>query len=566
MHLQSLHHVSVLAAAVYSTATFAGPLAQGPTVQTTAATFVGNASISGIDQFLGIPFAHPPVGALRFANPEPLALSALANPFQATAYGPGCLQDPLFGLYNGLSENCLTLNIIRPSGIPSSASLPVLFWIYGGGNENGQSIYYNGTALVQYSIQIGQPVIYVATNYRLSGFGFLNSPAFQALNSSNLGLKDQYLALEWAHVNIAAFGGNPNKTVIFGESAGAWDCQSQLHRAYSLNETKRLFQGMITESGSAGTLSAPQIQPPAAGVAAYNNLLNQTNCTHAANSVACLRQVDVSVLSPLLVEGAFGFQYTLDHDWFDKNLTEILVNYEFAKIPIIHGCNLDEGSVFMPDPFNPPNRTALIDYVTPLLNNASALAKNVVGVYESLNDTALGKGFNSDPTAGHDFWTAVAVYGDVNMHLGRRAFLKLASKRVPAWGYYFKQQPPLSQMNLSYEYPGLSSEYARRVAVQHGSELAYVFGEASHLEGATPGDVNVTTTVMNAWISFAYKLNPNNKGVPHWPVYNSTKQGVTLVLADQGNETISAQPDILRQKVYGAWNTALKKIGRPALY
>ncbi|EXJ92856.1 hypothetical protein A1O3_01410 [Capronia epimyces CBS 606.96] len=542
--------------------------ARGPIVYAAAGTFVANASIAGLDQFLGIPYAVPPVGDLRFSNPQPFPPSALANPFLATAYGPGCLQDPAFALYNGLSEDCLTLNIVRPQRRPSEEPLPVLFFIHGGGNLNGQSIFYNGTALVQYSVQIGRPVIYVSCNYRLAGFGFLNSPAFQAQGLSNLGLKDQYLALEWTHENIASFGGNPNQTIVFGESAGAWDAQAQLHRAYSLNQTNRLFQGMITQSGSAGglRLGPLPVEAPSTRAPAFQGLLHMTNCTQASDSVACLRNVDVSVLSPLLVEGDFGTSYTLDNDWFKTNSTALMVDYELARIPIIHGCNLNEGSIFLPDPFNPPDSGALVEYVTPLLDNSTSLAKDLVQVYEKLTSEALGKGYNGDPTANHTFWTAVAVYGDVFFHLGGRAFLKQASERVPAWGYSFRQQPPLSQLNLSYEYPGSSEAYAKRIGVHHGAELAYVFGEVSHLEGATAGDMQVSTTMMSAWISFAYTLDPNAEGVPHWPRYSEMESGVRLVLAEQGNQSISAQPDTLRQEVYEAWNAAMVHLGREPLY
>lgn len=556
---------TVALAASIIASVFAAPQAPCPTVHAAAATYVGNTSIPGLDQFLGIPYAVPPVGHLRLSNPQPLPPSALANPFMATAYGPGCLQDPAFALYNGLSEDCLTLNVIRPQNVPSDEPLPILFFIHGGGNVNGQSILYNGTALVQYSVQIGRPVIYVACNYRLAGFGFLNSPTFQVQGLSNLGLKDQYLALEWAHENIASFGGDPNKTIIFGESSGAWDVQAQLHRAYTLNETNKLFQGLISESGSAGGVGPPYGLPPSTGTPAYQNLLNATNCTQASDSVACLRTVDISVLSPLLVEGG-GPGFTLDNDWFANNLTDVVANYELAHVPIIHGCNLDEGSVFMADPFSPPSRSALVKIVTPLLNNSTTLAEGVVEAYESLPSEALGKGYNADPTANHSYWTYVGMKSDVNFHLARRAFLKQASERVPTWGYYFRQQPPLSSLNLSYELPGESTAYAQRVGVYHGSELPYVFGEVSRLEEATAGDVIVSETMMNAWISFAYSLDPNTKDVPYWPRYNEMKQGALLVFADQGNETISTQPDTLRQKAYDAWNAALIQLGRAALY
>lgn len=543
---------------------FAASQALGPTIYAAAGTFIGNTSIDNLDQFLGIPYAVPPIGNLRFSNPERVPTSTLQNPFMAMTYGPGCLQDPMFAFENGLSEDCLTLNIIRPSKITYYEPLPVLFFIHGGGNINGQSILYNGTSLVQFSIEIGKPVIYVICNYRLGGFGFLNSPDFQSQGLSNLGLKDQRLALEWVHENIASFGGDLDKTIIFGESAGAWNTQAQLHYAYSQNETDKLFQGMITQSGSIGGPGRPYIERADTGLLAYQGLLNATNCTHVLDSVACLRGVDISLLSPLLVDGNFGTTYTLDGDWFNTEPAEILSKYEFAPIPVIHGCNLNEGSVFLPDVFNPPNTTALIRYIGSILNDS--LAEDVVNIYQSLPSSDLGKGYTADTTADHAFWTAASIYGDVYFHLARRAFLKTASKRVAAWGYSFNQQPPLSQMNFSYEIPGSSEGYAKRVGIQHGAELSYVFGDVSGLRDVTVGDIRVSTVIMRAWISFAYSLDPNAEGVPFWPRYNESIGGVALVLAEQGNMSSSAQVDTLRQKAYDAWNTALIYLGREPVY
>jgi carboxylesterase type B len=121
-----------------------------PASHTPVGTFIGNNSIAGVDQFLGIRYAMPPIGDLRFENPQ----RPPAQPnhtFLATDYGPGCLQDPSYALYNGLSEDCLTLNVIRPYNMstPSDELLPVLFFIHVGGNQDGQSIFYNGTVVVQ---------------------------------------------------------------------------------------------------------------------------------------------------------------------------------------------------------------------------------------------------------------------------------------------------------------------------------------------------------------------------------------------------------------------------------
>ena len=476
-----------------------------PRVQAPTGTFVGNTSIADLDQFLGIPYAQPPIANLRFANPLP-ARSSPHETIDATAYGPGCSQLKYFTEYNGLSEDCLTLNVIRPKGTTRDAALPVMFWIHGGGNANGQSIFYNGTALVQHSITINHPIIYVGINYRLNGFGFLNSPAFQAAGLSNLGLKDQYLALQWAHENIEAFGGDPEKVTIFGESAGAANCWSQLHYAYVKNETNKYFRAMITESGAPGSPAFPRALKPRKGAPSYKKLLKKTGCL--GKGISCLRKVQHNVISPILVNEAIA-DYTLDHDWFDADLWSLVETGQFAPLPIIHGTNLDEGSFFMPDPFNPPNRAALIQTVASFLDRNTQTATSIVDIYMSLPDSALGKGVKGDPTAPREYWVALALYTDMWMDLGKQTWLPLASEKANTWGYDFRQEPPLNSLNLSYEYPGASKTFSERVGVYHGSELPYVFGEATHLPHHTQGDVDVAISVMDAWISFAYYMNPN---------------------------------------------------------
>jgi len=225
--------------------------------------YIGNASIPGLSQFLGIRYAKPPVGELRFAPPEPWP-SQPGAPVNATSYGPGCPQLSAFETYNGLSEDCLTLNVVVPSD--HNSSLPVMFFIHGGGNYNGQSIFYNGTALVQHSVAIGKPVAYVGINYRLGGFGFLTSPEFNDAGLSNLGLKDQYLALEWVHEHIEEFGGDPDKVTIFGESAGAANCWAHMHYASKYDEVEKYFRGVITQSGAPGSPAYPLGMLPSANL------------------------------------------------------------------------------------------------------------------------------------------------------------------------------------------------------------------------------------------------------------------------------------------------------------
>lgn len=331
-----------------------------PRVIAPSGTYIGNDSISQLDQFLGIRYALPPLHDLRFANPVAYP-SSPGKLFNATNYGPGCTQIRYYLKYNGLSEDCLTLNVIRPSGTSLNASLPVLFWIHGGGNMNGQSEFYNGTALVQHSITAGNPVVYVSINYRLGGFGFLRSVEAKEAGVLNLGLKDQYLALQWAAENIASFGGDPTKITIFGESAGAANCWSQLHYAEIQNEANKYFRSMITESGAPGSpafpLALPASDQTALPYGTYSDLLAKANCT--GKGLACLREVPHDVIAPLMIN-AFVIDYTIDDDWFDEDLTSLVESGSFAALPIIHGTNLDEGTFFMPSVFQYPNEVSEI--------------------------------------------------------------------------------------------------------------------------------------------------------------------------------------------------------------
>jgi carboxylesterase type B len=478
-----------------------------PRVCSPSGIYVGNSSISQLDQFLGIPYAEPPIGELRLTNPI-LFQSSATTVLNATAYGPGCPQLDIFAQYNGLSEDCLTLNVIRPSSISRDDLLPVLFFIHGGGNINGQSLLYNGTALVQHSVTSKQPVIYIGINYRLAGFGFLSSPALQEAGLSNLGLKDQYLALQWVHKNIESFGGDPKKVTIFGESSGAANSWAQLHYAYVRNETKSYFRGIITESGAPGSPGYPLALDAEEGTITYAEVLEQTNCT-GPESLECLRKTPYDIIAPIFVNIPTA-SYTIDNDWFDTNITYLVETGQFADIPIIHGSNLNEGSLFLPDVFAFPNRSALIEFITPFLGNDTDTVSHLVESYFASSLEDLGKGVDADPTAPDDFWAATAVFTDVYFDLGKHTLLGFASKKADTWGYSFRQQPPLSSLNLSYEYPGLGSEFARRVGVYHGAELPYVFGEVTSLDQHTQGDVDISIAMMDAWISFAYRLSPNS--------------------------------------------------------
>ncbi|KAF8321227.1 Carboxylesterase, partial [Clavulina sp. PMI_390] len=203
----------------------------------------------------GIPFATPPLGKLRFHPPLPVPEDE-SRVVDASDYGPSCMQ-PLNvkDLTPGeISEDCLTLNIVRPVIDPESDEpLPVMVWIYGGGWENGASKWYDGQQLVAQSQLIDTPVIFVSMNYRVNVFGFLGSGDIAERAKSkkdtglNLGYLDQRLALEWIQKHISYFGGDPKQVTVFGQSAGAIAVGA--HLAAEKFVPRNLFRAAIMESG-----------------------------------------------------------------------------------------------------------------------------------------------------------------------------------------------------------------------------------------------------------------------------------------------------------------------------
>ncbi|KAF8890728.1 Carboxylesterase [Infundibulicybe gibba] len=197
-----------------------------PQVKLGGTTLVGSDfTASGVEFFGAIPFAKPPIGNLRFQ--PPVLTTTLSGPtFDASNFGAGCLQTALPP--NLVSEDCLTLNIFRPAGLPADASLPILFWVYGGGFVMGASSLYNGTTIVSHSVSRGSPVIFASVNYRVGPLGFPQGVEAGAKGALNLGLKDQLAGLQWIKANVGLFGGDKTKVTIFGESAGATSIQTHL--------------------------------------------------------------------------------------------------------------------------------------------------------------------------------------------------------------------------------------------------------------------------------------------------------------------------------------------------
>ncbi|KAG8629734.1 hypothetical protein KVT40_001353 [Elsinoe batatas] len=313
---------------------------QVPTVQVKNGTIQGRFSEPwNQEQYLGIPYAQPPLGSLRFRHPQPINTS-FDGVLDATKYGFSCYQ---FGSNFNLSEDCLTLNVVRPAGYENQ-TLPVLVWIYGGGLTVGSTAdpQYNISGIVNTSTSTTNPFIGVSINYRLGVWGFLAAPTVLAEGNSNAGLLDQRLALQWVQENIGAFGGDPARVTIWGESAGAQSIGLHLHSFGGRDD--KLYSAAILESGGpVGTNLSPL---PFYNVA-YENLTRTVGCPTTWTS-----QASLDCLRSLTSEQLFNSRYTVV--WNPIVDGEFLTDYpsnlgragQFVKVPILTGANTDEGISF----------------------------------------------------------------------------------------------------------------------------------------------------------------------------------------------------------------------------
>ncbi|KAL0580035.1 hypothetical protein V5O48_001969 [Marasmius crinis-equi] len=512
--------------------TFAAQVQLGNTVVT------GTNTKQVLEFFGGIPYAEPPIGNLRLR--QPVLKPALDVPtFNATQFGPACLQSTNLTS----SEDCLTINIHRPADqVRSDQLLPVMVYIHGGGFFAGSSSELDGNPLVLRSINRGTPVIYASLNYRLGPLGFPAGAEADQKGSLNLGLRDQLAALEWIKRNIAAFGGDPGKVTVFGESAGA----VSIGVLFLNSEIQNYAWGAIFESGGAGTTFTFDASRRQNSWDSYIDAIpgcastspNTFDCVRTANSSALLQAANGALAQtneqfpwvPML-DGPNGLMPELPSQLYARG--------QFAKIPFISGTNLDEATALT------STITSSSDEIrNSITSNFTAKSDGTVGTELAAaadrllqlypDDPALGSPFNTGTETfglSSQFKRANALTGDLMFHSVRRLWTqKAAEAGVKAYGYLFTG-PRL---------PIFPPEFG----VVHTLELHYVFGLVS-LEGGTPADIALSKKMMDYWISFATSLDPNDeKGAqrPVWPRYETSN--ATLLELNANN--IASIPDNYR--------------------
>jgi para-nitrobenzyl esterase len=478
---------ALIAAAPAVSASAGGPVA-GPVAGTANGPVRGLAN-GTVDEFLGIPYAAPPVGALRWQPPQPAA--SWSGVRDATQFAPHCPQlGGPFGLAS-TSENCLFLNVFTPRHHRAGSHFPVMVWIHGGALVTGESNDYDPTQLVADGVTV------VTINYRLGALGFLAHPALADANgqSGDYGLMDQQAALRWVQRNIARFGGNPHDVTIFGESAGGLSTLSQV----ASPQARGLFERAIVESGSYNLTQAPLASAESAGEA----FATKAGC--ASQTAACLRSLPVSTI--LADQDASGYTPNVNSEVLPETLGTAFATGNFNRVPIINGTNRDEWRLFVALDALVGNRVTTSNYqsmISATLGVPAAVAAIIAARYPLAAypspSVALG-----------------AVGTDAIFACPALTIDQSVSRFVPTFAYEFSDEnaPELFLPRVSFPY-----------GAAHASEIQYLMGlpTAAFPQALSARQQRLAATMKGYWTKFAKRGFPATFGTPFWPVFNDLTQ------------------------------------------
>jgi len=460
---------------------------QAPTVQTKNGIVQG-INDSGIRVFKGIPFAQPPTGDLRWKPPQPV--KDWQGVRKTDHFGPRCMQRNVFGdmvfRSDGMSEDCLYLNIWTPAKT-GDQKLPVLVYFYGGGfiAGDGSEPRYAGESMAR-----NKGIISITVNYRLGVFGFLSHPGLTKESShhasGDYGLLDQAQALHWVKKNIAAFGGDPDKITIAGESAGSISVSALMASPLSRN----LFRGAIGESGSIlGALSAQPLSQGEQRGEKFQQMLG-------AKSLADMRAMPAKeILKATGKQNAPRFQPTIDGYFFPKSPFNIFDAGEQAQVPLLVGWNSEEMNYrFLLGPKEPT--PANFDSVVHKLYGDQA--DQILKYYPAATKEEAKQ-------------SAIALASDRFIAFSTWKWSYMQSKTAgnnPVYRYYYSHPRPA---------PKNGDQPAPEGAV-HSSEIEYVMGNlpTNKAYDWSPEDYKVSNIMQDFFANFVKTGNPNGLGVPNW--------------------------------------------------
>jgi para-nitrobenzyl esterase len=450
--------------------------------------------------FLGLPYAAPPIGSLRWKAPEPALKWKGAR--DASRYGARCAQgdyaDDMSFQDNGPNEDCLFLNVYAPADASNKSKLPVMFWIHGGGYEGGASSEprHNGDFLPL------KGVVLVTINYRLGVFGFLVTEelAKEANGSAgNYGLMDMVAALRWVHANIRNFGGDPGNVTIFGESAGSYSVSTLMASPMA----QGLFHKAIGESGG--------------------KFPNRTVAERAKADGAWLDSIGVKSLKDLramstgqILEAAKnkgGFAPVIDGRLLTEPVADTYATGKQAHVPLLAGWNADESEF---DVVNVTKARWSTTAAGVFKERSAAFLK----LYPGETDTQArrsARDYQGDSFIAFNTWKWIEAHRKTG--------------HSPVYRYHF-------------ELPATPSKFHSDTAAFHSDDIEYVFGTLDTRPGwaVRPEDRKLSDQMMSYWTNFARTGDPNGPGLPTWPQLGADDELIHL------NDPITAGPDTLRAR------------------
>ncbi len=504
--------------------------------------------VNGVAVFLGIPYAEPPVGNLRWKPSKKHA--PWTNVLKATAYGPTCAQITTLGVFAGPANNnedCLYLNVFTPNVDPAAKeSLPVIFWIHGGGNVDGESNDYDASKLAAQ----GHAVV-VTINYRLNLMGWLAHPALDAEGHlfGNYGTLDQQLALKWVRRNIAQFGGDKNNVTVGGQSAGSGNTVANLVSPLASG----LFNRAILESGipEPTPLSSAEAQGTAFSVAA--------GCGSGATPAVakCLRNLTAAQIEALAGTASAQSSYTNDFIADGQILPTSFIGAfkkgQFSHMPIMDGTVHDENNFFIAitEYYSDPPRVPTTDAdFNNFITNTFSSPPYPAGTADRVR---AHYPLSAYPTAQLAL-DAVGTDSSAFFPCGHLNFNKIVANQVPVYAYEFNDLTAPSYFPKMPGYVPLA---------YHTSDIQFLFPLYHGGPLGIPHELNnkqkqLSDQLVTAWTNFAWTGNPNGQGNSPWPRFRngSGESGYYLsenipVLSTMTAEQISAEHKC------DFWNTIL---------
>lgn len=467
--------------------------------------------------FKGIPYAQPPVGALRWKAPQPVEpWHGVRDAFE---FGSRAMQGRIFDDMvfrdGNPSEDCLYLNVWAPEPLPSR-KLPVMFWIHGGGFVAGASSEprQDGSRLAQHG------VVVVSINYRMGIFGFLAHPELTQESpdhaSGNYGIMDMVAGLGWVQKNIAAFGGDPDQVTIFGESAGA----AAVNALMVCPQARGLFHRAIAESG---TIFARGNRPMPTRVEAEEQAMVFLQQAVGTTALQALRAKSAEeLLDATLHEPRPRFGVVIDGSVITADARSIFGTGRQARVPLLAGWNRDE------DGFR-----ALFGDAEPTLANYAAQAQlrfkerapRFLELYPAADDRSAkrtAQDFATDDRVGYATWKWLELHRSTG--------------DAPVYRYFFRQTLP----------PAANAAPSAEPAAPHAGEIEYVFQKLDAKPLLWREDDRAVSDMMAAyWTNFAKTGNPNGPGVPEWPANDAESRYAVMHF---GDGTATAAPDLARER------------------